>query len=246
MCRSAEPTPPRGEPSVARRGFLKLAASAAAGLAFTGDAFGDEIKAPPKPENVLSPDAALERLMAGNQRYVEGVARRHDFKSEREALSKGQNPYAGILSCADSRIAPEYAFDSGRGDLFVVRVAGNFATDDGIASFEYAVQVLSTPLLLVLGHQACGAVGATIKSIKDSTTLPGHLPALVAAISPAVRAVLDKPGDTLDNAIRQNVLLTMEKLKAATPIISKLVEQQKVRVVGGVYNLTTGRIDLVG
>ena len=246
MCRSAEPTPPRGEPSAARRGFLKLAASAAAGLAFAGDALGDEIKAPPKPQNVLSPDAALERLLAGNQRYVEGVSRRHDFKSEREALSKGQNPYAGILSCADSRIAPEYAFDSARGDLFVVHVAGNFATDDGIASFEYAVQVLSTPLLLVLGHQACGAVGATIKSVKDNTTLPGHLPALVAAISPAVKAVLDKPGDTLDNAIRQNVLLTMEKLKTATPIISSFVEQKKVRVVGGVYSLTTGRIDLVG
>lgn len=245
MCRSCDLDPPRAEPSAARRGFLKLAASAAAGLAFTGEAFGAEIKAPPKPENVLSPDAALKRLMAGNQRYVEGVSRRHDFKNEREALAKGQNPYAGILSCADSRIAPEYAFDSGRGDLFVVRVAGNFATEDGIASFEYAVQVLNTPLLLVLGHQACGAVDATIKSIKDNTTLPGHLPALVAAISPAVNAVLDKPGDTLDNAIRENVLITMERLKTATPIISQLVEQKKLRVVGGVYHLATGRVELV-
>src|SRR5262249_24413641 len=131
----------------------------------------------PKPENDLSPDEALERLMEGNERYVQGVARRHDFLNEREALTTGQNPYAGILSCADSRIAPEYAFDSGRGDLFVCRVAGNFLNDDGLASFEYAVQVLHTPLLMVLGHEACGAVEAAIKSVGEGTTLPGHLPA---------------------------------------------------------------------
>src|SRR4029453_1930234 len=91
---------------VARRGFLKLAGGAAVGLAVAGRAFADEPKPPPKPENVVSPDAALERLMAGNQRYVEGVARRHDFKAERDALTTGQNPFAGILSCADSRVAP--------------------------------------------------------------------------------------------------------------------------------------------
>ena len=183
--------------------------------------------------------------MKGNQRYVEGVARRHDFKAERQALSMGQNPFAGILSCADSRVAPEYAFDTGRGDLFVVRVAGNFATDDGIASFEYALHVLSTPLIMVLGHEACGAVSAAIKSIKDGTTLPGHLPALVTSISPAIKAVLDKPGDTLSNAIKQNVILNVEKLKIAAPILSKAVEDKKVHVVGAVYNLASGRIDLV-
>jgi carbonic anhydrase len=117
--------------------------------------------------------------MKGNERYVEGESRRHDFKREREALVGGQNPYAGILSCADSRIAPEYAFDSGRGDLFVCRVAGNFANNDTIASMEYAVVMLGPPLIMVLGHDACGAVGATIKSLKDNTTLPGHLPSLV-------------------------------------------------------------------
>jgi carbonic anhydrase len=230
---------------VGRRGFLKLAGAAAVGVAAAGHAFAEEVKQPPKPENVVSPDVALERLMAGNKRYVEGVARRHDFKAEREALSAGQNPFAGILSCADSRVAPEYAFDTGRGDLFVVRVAGNFATDDGIASFEYAAQVLSTPLIMVLGHEACGAVSATIKSIKDNTTLPGHLPALVTSLSPAVKAVLDKPGDTLNNAIRQNVILNVEKLKTAAPILSKAVEDKRVHVVGAVYNLANGRVELV-
>ena len=114
--------------------------------------------------------------MNGNARYIDGVTQRHDFKHEREALSSGQNPFAAMLSCADSRIAPEFCFDTARGDVFVCRVAGNFANDDIVASLEYAVQVLNTPLIMVLGHDACGAVDATIKSIKDGTTLPGICP----------------------------------------------------------------------
>ena len=119
------------------------------------------------------------------------------------------------MSCADSRIAPEYAFDSGRGDLFVCRVAGNFANDDGIASLEYGVAVLKSPLILVLGHDSCGAVDATIKSLRDNTTLPGRLPSLVAA------------------------------LKAATPILSAAVTDGKIKIVGGIYRLKTGKVELV-
>src|SRR5450755_2618399 len=189
-----------------RRGVLQLFGAAAAGVALAGAAHAKDDKKPPKPQNVVSPDAALELLMKGNKRYVEGESRRHDFKREREALVGGQNPYAGILSCADSRVAPEYAFDSGRGDLFVVRVAGNFAEEDGIASFEYAVKFLGTPLLVVLGHENCGAVSAAIKTVKDGAEMPGHLPHLVEHIRPAVQAALPEPGDLLDNAIRENVL----------------------------------------
>src|ERR1700676_4320696 len=148
------------------RGLLLGAAS----LLLTNAAGAKENKAPPKPENVLSPDAALKRLMKGNERYAEGESRGHDFKGEREALVGGQNPFAGILSGADSRIEPEYAFDTGRGDLFVCRVAGNFANADSIASFEYAVSALGTPLILVLGHEACGAVDATIKQVKNGAS----------------------------------------------------------------------------
>ena len=228
-----------------RRGFLRLAAGTAAGLAVAPRAFAAKAKAPPKPENVLSPDAALDRLMKGNARYVEGVSRRHDFKHEREALSTGQNPFAGILSCADSRIAPEYCFDSARGDLFVCRVAGNFASDDIVASLEYAVQVLNTPLIMVLGHGSCGAVDATIKSIKDGTTLPGHLPALVNAISPAVKDVQGQAGDMLANAIRRNVMLNVEKLKVAAPILKSFVDDKKIRIVGGIYELKSGSVVLL-
>lgn len=222
-----------------------LLAASAAGLLFGSAAVAKEAKAPPKPQNVLSPEASLERLLEGNRRYVEGVSRRHDFKHEREALSEGQNPYAGILSCADSRIAPEYAFDSGRGDLFVCRVAGNFANDESIASMEYAVAILGVPLILVLGHESCGAVDAAIKSIKDNSTLPGHMPSLVTAIAPAVKAVLPQGGDVLNKAIRQNVLDTVAKLSSATPILSAAVEQKKLKVVGGVYRLKDGKVDLV-
>jgi carbonic anhydrase len=230
---------------VPRRHFLTLAGAAMAGLAISRDGLAEAPKTPPKPENVLSPHAALQRLVKGNERYVEGVSRRHDFKHEREALTKGQNPFAGILSCADSRVAPELAFDTGRGDLFVCRVAGNFLNNDGIASFEYAVQVLNTPLLMVLGHQSCGAVDAAIKSIGEGTTLPGHLPSLVEAISPSVKATAGKPGNPLDNAIRQNVLLNVEKLKTVTPIIETFVSEKKVQVIGAVYHLENGHVELL-
>jgi carbonic anhydrase len=229
------------EPS--RRRFI-LAASAA-GLLFASPAMAKKTKAPPKPQNMLAPDAALERLKEGNERYVEGVARRHDFKHEREALAGGQNPYAAILSCADSRIAPEYAFDSGRGDLFVCRVAGNFANDDIIASMEYGVAVLNVPLIFVLGHDSCGAVDAAIKSLKDDKPLPGHMPSLVTAIAPAVKAVSQKPGNALDNAIRQNVIDNIAKLKGTAPILSAAVDQNKLKVVGGIYRLKSGEVEMV-
>ena len=243
MCEICGSNPKSFTPS--RRSLLRLTVSAA-GLWLAGAAQAKEAKAPPKPENVISPDASLKRLADGNTRYVTGVARRHDFKHEREALAGGQNPYAAILSCADSRIAPEYAFDSARGDLFVCRIAGNFASDETVASLEYAVAVLNVPLIMVLGHESCGAVDATIKSLKDGTTLPGHLPSLVTALAPAVKAVSSQGGDVLVNATRQNVIDNIAKLKAATPILSAAVEQKKIKVVGGIYGLKDGRVAMVG
>ena len=244
MCQRCIDTPIVRQP-FARRNFLKFTAAGAA-LAAAPRAFAAPPSAPPKPENVVHPDAALHRLMQGNARYVEGITRRHDFRHEREALSKGQNPFASVLSCADSRIAPEYCFDTARGDLFVLRIAGNFASDEMIASLEYGVQVLNSPLILVLGHEGCGAVDSTIKSMKDGTTLPGHLPSLVAAVRPAVEAVQDQPGNLLTNAIRRNVAVNVEKLKAAAPMLKAAADDKKIRVVGGIYALKSGRVDLLG
>jgi carbonic anhydrase len=229
--------------SIARRDVLALGAAFSA--AFTMPAMAADDTPPPKPQNVISPDEALARLKAGNKRYVGGVAKRHDFVAEREALVGGQNPFAGILSCADSRIAPEYAFDTSRGDLFVVRVAGNFVNVDNLASFEYAVAVLKTPLIMVLGHEACGAVKATISSIKTETTLPGHLPSLVKALAPAVTAVLDKGGDILESAIEENVRRNVATLKAASPILNAAVDEKRVAVVGGIYRLASGEVEII-
>jgi carbonic anhydrase len=235
------------ERAIERRSFLQLGAAAAASFVAVPRARAKSDGKPvPKPENAISPDGALNRLMQGNHRYVEGVGRRYDFKSERDALSRGQNPFAAILSCADSRIAPEFCFDTARGDVFVCRVAGNLATDEIVASLEYAVQVLNTPLIMVLGHDACGAVDAAIKSIKDGTTLPGHLPSLVAAIKPAVDAAKNDKGDMLANTIRKNVALNVDKLKNAAPILKSFADDKKIRIVGGVYALQTGKVDLVG
>jgi carbonic anhydrase len=240
------PQGPRRPQDPTRRNLLLAALTVVPLLTFPAVAKeSKKKKPPPKPHNVMSPDAALEELKKGNERYVEGVARRHDFRHEREALVGGQNPYAAILSCADSRIAPEYAFDTGRGDLFVCRIAGNFASDETIASLEYAVAVLGVPLILVLGHDACGAVDSTIKSLKDGTTLPGQLPSLVAAIAPAVKAVSQQSGNTLDNAIRQNVIDNVARLKGTGPILGAAVEQKKLKVVGGIYRLRDGEVEMI-
>ncbi len=229
----------------ARRGFLKTAACVAASLAIAPQAFAAGSKTPPKPQNEITPDAALKRLLDGNARYIAGTTQRYDFRHEREALSGGQNPFAAILSCADSRIAPEFCFDTARGDVFVCRVAGNFATEEIIASLEYAVQVLNAPLIMVLGHEACGAIDATIKSIKDGTTLPGHLPSLVHGLTPAVDAVKGQPGDLLANAIKNNVAMNVDKIKTSTPILQSFVNNDKLHVVGGVYQLKTGKVALI-
>ena len=245
MCTKCGNLSLKHEADFSRRHFLQLACGAVVGLTVQGRSLFAASDVPAKPQNVISSDEALHRLMEGNDRYVKGIMKRHDFASERTALSSGQNPFAGILSCADSRVAPEYAFDTGRGDLFVVRVAGNFTNDDVVASFEYTVKFLGTPLLVVLGHEKCGAVDATIKTVKNDATLPGHLPILVEKIRPAVKAAEVQSGDLLENAIRQNVILNVKNLKEASPIISQYVEEKKARVVGGIYKLDDGRIDWI-
>ena len=174
------------------------------------------------------------------QRYVEGVSRRHDFKHEREALAEVRS-LCGLLSCADSRIAPEYAFDSGRGDSLRLPRRRQFRQRRNGCEHGICRRRARTPLILVLGHDSCGAVDATIKSLKDDKPLPGHMPSLVAAIAPSVKASAQQSGDTLGNAIRQNVVDNVAKLNSATPILSAAVEQNKLKVVGGIYRLATAR-----
>lgn len=231
-----------------RRRFLRFAGIGAGVLmvsrVLSGPmAYADTLATPPKPQNVIDPEQALERLMAGNTRYIQGVMKRHDFQSERAALVKGQNPFVAVLSCADSRITPEYAFDTGRGDVFAVRIAGNFVTNDGLASLEYAVAVLGAPLVVVLGHDDCGAVSAAIKAVKEKALFPGQIQSLANALRPAVEQVLKAPGDLLENAIVQNVKDTVSQLRKDSPVLSEAIAAGKLKVVGGVYRLQSGKVE---
>lgn len=192
-----------------------------------------------------TPDGALAKLMQGHDRYLGGRSGNHDLVSHRAELAKGQQPVAAVLSCADSRVVPDLLFDMPSGQLFVVRVAGNFVTDSGQASLEYGIEVLGIPLVVVLGHSSCGAVDAAIKVVKDDAKLPGKLPGLVASILPAVEDVLGAPGDLLDNAIAQNVRRNVEILRKAAPIIGPAAASGKIRVVGGVYDIASGRVTML-
>lgn len=225
---------------VSRRKLLGLGAYA--GLMPWGALTALAADPPPAP-NAITPAESLSRIMAGNARYVAGNMASHDFDSGREARNLAQYPIASILSCADSRVAPELTFDQGQGDLFVARVAGNVMTPTVLASLEYGAQFLGVPLIMVLGHSSCGAVDASIKVVQDDLVLPGHLPALAEKIRPAVE-VAEKAtsGSLLTNSCTENVRLQVTRLKQASPILSKMYEEKKIDIVGALYNLPTGKV----
>ncbi|MEO8768011.1 MAG: carbonic anhydrase [Nitrosospira sp.] len=235
--------------NVDKRTFLKHVTASAVGLGFAAatsrHVFANKVLPPPLPENVISADEALVRLMAGNTRYVAGQSSPLEFSEDRATLVSGQNPYASILSCSDSRVSPEFCFDEQRGDLFVARVAGNYLTTDFVATLEYAAAVLRTPLIMVLGHQNCGAVRAAIDAVDNNKQFPGHIQSLASALAPAVRAAKNIPGDRFGNVVRMNVIRNVDKLRKQPPILSKLVSERKILVVGGVYSLKTGKVELV-
>jgi carbonic anhydrase len=241
------------EPQVLRRDFLRTSALAALvpwslvpwcmGVAIAAD---PPAPGTPPPPNAIAPADALKRLMDGNARYAANTPNQRDFSSGRAARVQGQYPIATILSCADSRVAPELAFDQGPGDLFVVRVAGNIVNPDLLASLEYGAQFLGVPLIMVLGHTGCGAVDAAIKVLKTKAVLPGHLPELITAIKPAVLvAEKTQAGNLLANAATENVRRQVARLKSSPPVVEKLYVGKKIDIVGGVYDLATGMIALV-
>lgn len=235
-------TPGKAQP-LHRRAFM---AGAVAGAFAPMLARAEKHERAPKPQNTISPDAALQRLVDGNQRFRKGSEKPQNFRAEREALLRGQNPFAAVLSCADSRLAPAYVFDSELGDLFNIRIAGNFAAPEVVASFEYAVLKLNTPLLMVLGHEKCGAVDAALQTAKTGERLPGHLPLLAEAIAPALAGVhARRPEDELAAAINHNIQINVATLKAASPILDHAVTDKKIRVVGGLYRLESGQVDIL-
>lgn len=193
-----------------------------------------------------TPDAAFTRLMEGNARYVSGQLNERDFSAARAARAQGQAPFAAILGCADSRIAPELAFDQGPGELFVVRVAGNFVTPEGLGSLEYGAAVLGTKVIMVLGHTSCGAVNATVEALQKGNSLPGHIADLVRSMKPAIEPVMKTPGSDLNQrAVVANVQANVQRLQAEKPILGEMVAAGKLRVVGAYYDLATGKVVLV-
>ena len=189
-----------------------------------------------------NPDEALRQLMDGNKRYVAGaVTRPHQGAARMQEVAKGQKPIAMILSCADSRVPPELLFDQGLGDLFVVRVAGNIATNEGLGSLEYGAAVLGSRLLMVLGHEYCGAVDATMKG----QDVPGHIKSVVEAIKPAVDRTKAKPNPTLDAATIENVRGVLDAIETKSSLLQEMIKKGTLKVVGASYDLDTGTVSLV-
>lgn len=196
-------------------------------------------------------DEALARLVAGNECYI---AEHFIFGDERRTqerrleVAPSQKPYAMVLACADSRVSPEIVFNAGLGDLFVVRVAGNIVHPDCFGTFgslEYGIEELKIPLLLVLGHEGCGAVKAAIKAIESGSVFPGKIGSLADRIRPVVEVVAKQSGDLLRNAVAANVKQGVDRLQASNEIISPNVASGRLKVVGGVYELETGRVRLL-
>jgi carbonic anhydrase len=198
------------------------------------------------PNAGLDPKQALRLLLAGNRRWVTGrVTHPHQSVARREALSHVQHPFATIVSCIDSRVPPELVFDRGIGDLAVIRT-GAQVLDDGVVlgSIEFASDHLHTPLILIMGHQRCGAVKAAIEVIESGGTAPGHIQAVVDALRPAYAVAVREPGDLLDNMVRAQTRLAVERIRT-DPLIRESVADGKVRVHGAYYSLDSGVASII-
>jgi carbonic anhydrase len=192
--------------------------------------------------NLLTGKEAITWLQEGNKRFTGGKNIHPNQEAERRSeVLKGQAPFAAILGCSDSRVPIEIIFDQGIGDLFAVRVAGNVVDDIVSASIEYAVEHLHVPLVVVLGHQNCGAVQAAVKG----GSAPGHIPALLEALQPAVEKGRAQAGnDLVDQTVRANVWLTAEAIRDSS-LLSGMVKEGKVEVVGAYYSLETGQVEFL-
>ncbi len=188
----------------------------------------------------MSGNDIWQGLISGNKRYVEGnPTHPNQSTSRRREMARGQNPRVAILACSDSRVSPEIIFDQGLGDLFVVRVAGNVANDHILGSLEYAVANLGTQLIVVLGHNRCGAVGAACAGVEA----PGHIASLLQALTPAVDRISASGEGRVDLVAKENVRMTVKRLHTCGPILEEFVRQGKLEVAGAFYDLDTGAVE---
>lgn len=191
----------------------------------------------------ITADQALKNLMEGNARFASGnpIHPGQNISDRRAELVTSQHPFAVIVTCSDSRIPPEIVFDQGLGDIFVVRTAGEVMDNVTLGTIEYAVDHLNVPLVLVVGHDACGAVDATVAGGEN----PGHIGSLVEAIKPAVDVAKGMEGDLLSNSIDVNTQNVVDQLNSTEPIISSAVKQGKLKILGGRYRLDSGEVKLL-
>jgi carbonic anhydrase len=213
-----------------------LAGSAAAIIGGMGGFPGMPVRA----QSVLAPDAALDQLMAGNSRFAAGrlTSFDDDLAILREHTEAKQEPFAAVLSCADSRVPVELIFDQSIGHVFVGRVAGNVCSPEMFGSLEFGAAVLGIPLIMVLGHDGCGAVKAAIAG----QAVPGQISALYAPIRPAV----ERAGPNVEATIKANAQIQADLLRTASPVIAGLVAQGKLKVIAAYYELASGRVSLLG
>lgn len=221
---------------VSRRGFLEGVATSTLIAAISNFA----IVRPALAQTTLTPDAALQKMMDGNRLYIEKGALVYAddlaaFRRETEAL---QQPFASVLSCADSRVPVEIIFDQSIGHLFVTRVAGNVATPEMIASLEYGSIVLGSLLIMVLGHGRCGAVDAAIAAKE----VPGQISVLYAPL----RAAVEQAGPDLEATIKANAKIQAKLLGSASPVLAGLIKQGRLKIVAGYYQLGSGKVELLG
>jgi carbonic anhydrase len=226
-----------------RTSFLAVAGGAAVGLTVSAPASAYETDRP------TTPKQALDRLMAGNRRFVKGkLTAANAIKERRRDVAGGQKPFAILLTCADSRVPPEHVFDQGLGDLFVCRVAGNILDPHVIGSIEYSIANFQSLLLMVVGHQRCGAVKDTIKLLEAGKKAPGDIQSIVETITPVVKA---NPrgglGDDayLDKVIKANARIVAKSLHQRSTIIRNAVNHKKLEIVPSEYSLDSGRVVLL-
>jgi carbonic anhydrase len=195
------------------------------------------------PSEVTSAEA-LQRLERGNARFVAGNLSSTTpaaLAASRTKVAEGQKPFAIIVGCSDSRVGPEVIFDQKVGDIFVIRTAGEVVDPVGLGSIEYAVAHLGSPLIMVLGHERCGAVAAAVAEAKE----PGHIDTVLKAIQPAVKQTKGEPGDPVHNAVRAQALNVARQLQNAGPIIKEAVQSGKLQVVAALYDLDTGKVSVL-
>ena len=192
----------------------------------------------------IGADEALSRLLSGDRRLVAGKSNEPTGPAlieRRHALAKEQRPFAVVVGCSDSRVPPEFVFDVSLGDIFVVRTAGEVVDEVGLGSIEYAVEHLGTRLVVVLGHQHCGAVSAAVAGATET----GDIPNVLKAIAPAIKETKGQPGDPIENAVRANARNIAKRLQSADPIIAPLVQSGEVKIVAAYYSLDTGQVELL-